>query len=418
MKKIVSLILVLYLVLSVCACGGGEQNASEAPETTVTTAIPTTEALVPFADLEEEYMVELPVYALEQWHVTLGDRGYTYSDFVLDDQGRILSWKAQESNAKVGFGYSCTYDEAGRLTSMTYDNSLYGYTQTYEYNELGQLISATKTEPDDAEYYLTVTRTYDENGMESGSYTASSSDFYDGGIDANKYEFDELGRISKVSDYSVDMDYLREYTYEYDEAGRVIRSTDSIVDEGVLKEIYENTYAYDFYGFPVKVSVDNTYDYKDDTSKWEETASYAVAGYVEVSSSEDELLNPVSQWIPFEGSDILPTPDSVIAGLTGESAQDGVYRYRVSEGEQKPEYYVYGFMQGANQFGQKDLLAYSVQEKANQALMRYEAVLEQILGLDINEMADKHVVMDGNFGIAVLTLEFVDGAYYLVVNEE
>lgn len=416
MKKFGFLILVLSMCLNMCACGGADQSTPETPETTAVTAAPTTEAVIPFADLEEEYVVQLPVYALNQWHETLGDRGYTYSDITLDEDGRILFWKAQESNAKVGFGYSCTYDEAGRLSSMTYDNSLYGYTQTYEYNELGQLISSTKTKPDDTEYYLTVTRAYDENGMESGSYTASSSDFYNGGINANSYEFDELGRITKVSNYSVDTDYLREYTYEYDETGRVICSTDAIVDEGVLEEVYENTYEYDFYGFPVKVSVDNTYDYKGDVSKWEETASYAVAGYVEISSTEDELLNPVSQWIPFASNDILPTPNSVLSGLTEETTQDGVYRYKISKSEHKPEYYVYGFMQGTNSFGQKDLLAYSVQEEANKALMRYEAVLGQLLGLDIKEMADKHVVMDDKFSVAVLTLEFVDGAYYLVVN--
>ena len=416
MKKALSLILVLALILSLTACGGSTEPTAAATEAPVETAAPVTEEPVPFEGLEEDYVLHLPIFALSEHYESYGDRGHFYSEYELDEKGNILYWNDRESNAKVGFGYRCTYDADGRLASMTYENSLYGYTQSYEYDELGRLITSTKTEPDDAEYYLTNTRTYDENGMVSGITTQSSSDFYDGGITEVTYERNELGWVVKENSYSVDTDYLHEYTYEYNTAGRVVRYLDTVIDEGVRKWTYENTFEYDFYGFPVKCSVDKTFDYKGDNARWEETAAYAEVGYVETSSAEDELLKAVSEWEAFEGSEILPTPDSVLNGLACEAEEDGAFRFRLPAKDQMPDCHVYERMRATNAFAQKEMRAYSAQEDANQFLMRYEAVLTQILGLKIDKMADKHVVMDGNFSIALLTVEYGEGAYYLVVS--
>ncbi len=422
MKKTLSFIMALIICLSLIGCGSSaddklplEQEPSLLPSETPAAPVPEAPSS-PFSALDEEYTVDLPIYTLSTFYSSLGDDTYTYSNVVHDDEGRVISWEKQE-NSHASNGYTAEYNEDGLLSSLTYHHSLYGYTEVYTYNEAGLLTEKTETDPDDAEYYLTRTYAYDENGMLSGGRTMSSSDFYDGGIDEYSYELDEQGRIIKESDYSVDMDYLNENSYEYNELGQMIESHESTIDEGILKSIYDTNFDYNAYGFPIYAHIDNSFDYKGDTVKWESSSTYAATGSITVNSADDDILKPVSAWLSYEEENILPAADTVLSSITLTSAGNGTYRYALpAEEADTPEYSIFGRMQGLNSFSVIDISAYSAQDCANQFLWRYEAVLTQLLGLETAELNGRIVVKDGNFSLATLSIEFADGAYSLVVS--
>lgn len=426
MKKVICLFLALVMCLSLAACGGSEEKAQAADSqkpagkltedsTEAPAEVPAEAPVDPFAHLQDEYTLQLPIYTLETFYSSLGNDTYTYSNVTHDEQGRIVSWDKQENDHRAN-GYTATYDENGRLESVTYHNSLYGYTEVYVYNEQGLLINKTETDPEDEDYYLTNTYEYDENGVLVGGRTMSSSDFYDGGIDEYTFTTNEQGWIVENTDYAVDIEYLHENKYTYNDAGQLTESHESTIDEGILKYIYETTYEYDAYGFPVYAYVDNSYDYKGDTVVWECRSTYAATGSISAGTADDEMLRPVSDWVAYDKSNAIPAADSVLSGLTLASEQDGEYRYAIPAGAPvTPEYEIFGIMQGLDSHGIIDLRAYSVQEGANQVLWRYEAVLTQLLGLQTSQLNDKLAIMDGSVSLGTLGLEFSDGTYYLVV---
>lgn len=421
MKRIISLIMVVSLCLCLCACGSKESAAPAATESSVNApaaeaaAEAPTEAPDPFAELPEHYTIQTPIYTLYQFYSSLGNDTYTYSNIIHDEDGRIVSLDKQENDHRA-FTYTCTYDENCNLASVTYHHSLYGSTETYTYNDLGQLISLYETEPDDAEYYMERTYTYNDNGMPSSDRTSSSSDFYDGGGSDITYESDASGRIVSRADCSLD-DYNNLDDFIYNDAGQLLEETSRTIDEGTHKYTYETTYQYNVYGFPVVANVDNSFDYKGDTVKWQCRSEYAVTGYHTHSSETGDVLNPTTQWNSFQESAIVPTPDSVIPALTLQSAESSTYKYAIPTNSNAiPSTNIFGIMQGLDDFGRIDLRAYSVQAEANEFLWRYTAALEQVLGLQIAEFEDAIVVMDGSFTLATMAIEYTDGTYYLTIS--
>lgn len=421
MKRTIALITAILLCFGLCACGNKESTApaaTEAPAETPVAEAATeapTEAPEPFVGLPEHYTLQTPTYTLASFYSSLGDDTYTYSNFIYDLEGRIIGWDKQE-NKHAAQSYTCTYDENDNLATVTYHHPLYGYTETYTYNELGQMISLYETDPEDAEYYLERTYTYDDNGMPASDRTSSSSDFYDGGGSDMAYEYDTLGRVIAYSDCSVD-DYNHFYEIVYNDAGQVLKETSRTVDEGTHKYTYETTYQYNVYGFPVVADVDNSFDYKGDTTKWQSRSEYAVTAYREVSSEQDATLNPTSQWVSFAEAVMLPTPDSIMPALAAQMPDGFTYQYLIpTTSSVIPSTNPFGLMQGLDDFGRIDLRAYSTQAEANEVLWRYTAALTQVLGLEIAEFEDKLVVMDGSFTLATLTIEHKNGNYLLTVS--
>lgn len=422
MKKLIALILALALCLGLCACGNKE-SAETAPAkapagesaATLPAAEAPTEAPDPFAGLPEHYILQTPIYTLASFYSSLGDDTYAYSNFIYDQEGRIVGWDKHE-NKLAAQSYTCTYDDDGNLATITYHHSLYGSTETYTYNEMGQLISLYETEPDDAAYYLERTYTYDDNGMPASDRTSSSSDFYDGGGSDMTYEYDTMGRVIACDDCSLD-DYHNYDEFLYNDAGQLLKETSRTVDEGTHKSTYETTYQYNVYGFPVVADVDNSFDYKGDTVKWQSRSEYAVTAYREVSSEAEDSLNPTSMWVGFAEAAKLPTPDSVMPVLAAQVPDGNTYKYLIpTTSTAVPSTNIFGLMQGLDSYGRPDLRAYSTQAEANEYLWRYTAALTQVLGLEVVEFEDTLAVMDGNFTLATLHIEHANGLYLLSIS--
>lgn len=415
MKRILSLLLALAILLSLCACGAGGE-ASDSTKESAGEALAETESALDatpkpdlFADLPEEYALQLPIYTRDSHTVTLLDTTYHYSAFEHDAQGRVTYWKKAEGD-RASFGYSREYNAQGQVISETYHHSLYGYTDTFTYNDQGLLDTRTNTDAEDPTDITTFSYTYNENGLEDTYTRYEAQDPSDTIYNTYTYELNDRGWIIKSYEHDANGrgGFTHNYEYEYNDAGQLIYWKSYTIDEGLTKYIYEDTFEYNPYGFPILNHINNSYDYKNDTNEWDVFCTYAVTGQREIASPGDEWLQPVSAWDAFEEAYELPTPESAL-GLDLLSAEGNTYRYAIPTGEaQRPEV-------NLEQWMQTYVTPYTVQAEANEVLWRYEAILTQLLGLEVSILENTLVVTAGRFTLATLAVEFADGHWQLVV---
>ena len=231
----------LCLVLSLTACGGGNDSspdrdssssrddssfrddtsssggASSGSSSQGSTSTPPAEASEP----EPE---KIPVYELVESKIYSST--YTYSDFVLDEDGRVLEKKVSGSENGT---YTYEYDDEGRVIAENYTSRSGSYDNyTYTYNEFG--LKATEVE--------------------------SSSGIRDGNTFVYDYEYDDQNRPVKMTSVNTAADnYSMLYTYEYDENGNVAVETQTTYADGLdgpAGNSYEIHHTYDEEGRVVK----------------------------------------------------------------------------------------------------------------------------------------------------------------------
>ena len=269
MKKLLSLALAAALALSLTACGGGgnksgggsdkssgvnDGSASSSQSDSSSDAAGSGSqgsTSAPPADASEPEPEEIPVYELV---VSKKDKStYTYSDFVLDENGRVLEKKVSGSNTGT---YTYEYDAEGRVIAKNFTSRSGSYDNyTYTYNEFG--LKASEVE--------------------------SSSGIRDGNTFVYEYEYDEQNRPIKMTWVNTASDnYSMLYTYEYDENGNVAVETQTTYADGLngpAGNSYKIQHTYDEEGRVVKSVSQKAGESSTSTS----TYTYDCVGYYTVS---------------------------------------------------------------------------------------------------------------------------------------
>ena len=231
------------------------------------------------------------------------------------------------------------FDEADRLVAFSAGEKKSRTDFTVEYDDLGRMIKITK---DGLTYGYTREFAYDDANR---LIRESRTNYNDMAVD---YTYDENDQISqKVYD-----DYAMRYEYEYDEEGRVIKELEYLLEDG--KESLEREYEYQYNPDTDQIDVFRYIRYKDgridstsETSVLYDTyghwinqdygltpayARYDVAGYETVSQSDSGYLDPASNWQSFEEYEGLPLPSSVFSGSCDDvSDASAGYLFKVKE---------------------------------------------------------------------------------------
>ena len=104
-SKLIAALLALVMIFGLAACGGGNEKTGKRAEK---------QAKALFASLGSNYEIELPVLAMTKWSATFGTEA-TYSDFSVDEQGRIVKCTIQINSESYDVGWK--YDSKGRVSS-------------------------------------------------------------------------------------------------------------------------------------------------------------------------------------------------------------------------------------------------------------------------------------------------------------
>ena len=157
-SKILSLFLVVTLVFLLVSCGKSTEESVEKQDT---------ESF--FSSLGADYDIELPVFALTKVTGSYGSE-IVFSDFEIDEQGRIMKYLLQYDNESDEVRWS--YDDKGRASNEE---------AAYIYDENNNVIKEGKKE------YL-----YDEHGLMTESKYEGKTD------DVLQYKLDDEGRVQSV----------------------------------------------------------------------------------------------------------------------------------------------------------------------------------------------------------------------------
>ncbi len=262
MKKLLSLALAAALALSLTACGGGGNKSGGGSDkssgvndgsASSSQSDSSSDAAGSGSDASEPEPEEIPVYELVVSKSKENKSTYTYSDFVLDENGRVLEKKVSGSNTGT---YTYEYDAEGRVIAKNFTSRSGGYDNyTYTYNEFG--LKASEVE--------------------------SSNDIRDGNTFVYEYEYDEQNRPVKMTWVNTASDnFSMLYTYEYDENGNVAVETQTTYADGLngpAGNSYKIQHTYDEEGRVVK-SVSQK---AGESSTSTRTYTYDCVGYYTVS---------------------------------------------------------------------------------------------------------------------------------------
>lgn len=263
MKRLLSLALTAALILSLTACGGGNDKSGGGSVSSSGSASSRDGASssggassggssqdsagAPAAGSSEPEPEQIPVYELVESKIYSST--YTYSDFVLDENGRVLEKKVSGSDTG---------------------------TYTYEYDAEGHVIAENFTARSGS--YDNYTYTYNEFGLKA-SAVESSSGIRDGNTFVYEYEYDEQNRPVKMTWVNTASDnYSMLYTYEYDENGNVAVETQTTYADGLdgpAGNSYEIHHTYDAEGRVIKSVSQKAGESSTNTS----TYTYDCVGY-------------------------------------------------------------------------------------------------------------------------------------------
>ena len=260
MKKLLSLALAAALALSLTACGGGGNKSGGGSDkssgvndgsASSSQSDSSSDAAGSGSDASEPEPEKIPVYELVRSKIYSST--YTYSDFVLDENGRVLEKKVSGSEKGT---YTYEYDAEGRVIAENFTSISGGYDNyTYTYNEFG--LKASEVE--------------------------SSSGIRDGNTFVYEYEYDEQNRPIKMTCVNTASDnFSMLYTYEYDENGNVAVETQTTYADGLngpAGNSYKIQHTYDEEGRVVK-SVSQK---AGESSTSTRTYTYDCVGYYTVS---------------------------------------------------------------------------------------------------------------------------------------
>ena len=402
------------LIISMAGCSA---DSAEIRETDKIVEETTEAETHDFSHIGDDYILSMPIYGITEYSSDVGNPHY-FDDLKFDAQGHLISYnESQGRGNKKGRAYTHIneYDEKGRRIKKTKEHPLYGYTTVFAYNDTDQMISSARTGYNDN----VCTYTYDENGMLASWRTDARDNVY---LTEYEYEYDDLGRVVKERTYSTDNGgpkYLDgEVKYEYNEANQVEREISSNYNEdGSPRNGYDTKMMYDTYGHIIYYGSQETYN--DDGDELFSVVYNFKPGVVDeykLQMSETDELKPAKEWISFEENKEIPAPDSIMPEwFTCETSDQGSYRYALPADVYDPKCLnmadritLIGYDEGP--------FAYSAQPNANRAIWSYEAVLNQLLGFEINDLGDNiYAVTKDGVSVATISYEQQDGGLYMSV---
>ncbi|MBQ5969625.1 MAG: hypothetical protein IJL52_05865 [Clostridia bacterium] len=382
MKKLVSLLLAVVMLLLLASCGKDDEKPTADPSAP-TAAAPQDTAL--FASLGASYEVELPVFGLTKWSATYGSE-ITYSDFSADAEGRIV--KSVMHVDGESYDLDWTYDNQGRFSRADL---------AYVYDENNNIVKIDKKE------YL-----YDEHGL-------IVEEKFDGETDTlYQYDLDDAGRVVNAEVTDADNRSKTVYEYTYNDLGLPVTYTESIygvaMDEDIdtLSEIYNVDVLINPLGFLVKQERHRTYDSMDrQNDDYDTTADYEIVGTYSVKSSEDSRFMPGDAFVGFDENSKLPKPDSVRSDISFvEKTGDG-YRFRLGEYSSDPisvfHMFIHAFGVQNNRFPMIMMPTRSFCAESNECFYSYVGVLK-LLGYQVALTADGRADVTDASGLPVATI--------------
>lgn len=268
MKKLLALLLTFIFVLSLAACGAGE-DGDKLPNKTAEELVAEGNYLdayrVLLAKGDENSNIKLDDFIfLPKKTIETNYRGNkaTYV-FTWDSEGKPL--KAAASDGSASYEIIYTYGE--NTYSYSRDGAL---VEVYTLNEEGLIVKFVRYD-NDGSLYRTTDYTYDKKGNlvreheviigndypsidtytydEAGRLIKIKHD-YGHSYDEESYTYDEAGRLVKeTTTYSYDDDFA-EHVYTYNDKGQLIKKEYKYNDEGVVETSSVTTYTYDENGNP------------------------------------------------------------------------------------------------------------------------------------------------------------------------
>ena len=245
MKKLGTLVLVLFSVLSLVGCA--KEEKAENPYR-IKTQIHETYRLDRTDTIRTEYiydengwLVETQTYDNEEWWYT--------TKFILDEKGNNHGSEKVAANGTIMTEVMLSTDEQGRmLTSESYLNGELDSTTEYAYNEDGLIVKRYTTTIDQfgGENRVSyIDSTYDQQGnltREDYRWEPSNENSYTLFIYEN-------GKLIREETYNGDsLDVYKDYTF--DETGLI---ETALTQKGETVIQYKHITTYDEYGNPLEV---------------------------------------------------------------------------------------------------------------------------------------------------------------------
>lgn len=287
MKKLLAMILALVMVLALAACGKDQPNVTD----------PVSGGNVSNGGTQQDNTPRKDVKVLTSVKQVKGDGTVRANyQYTLTDNRLLTAMDLQEGRAELDL--TLDYDEAAKkvtVTAVNPDPASTNAAVTIEWNEVGQIISATETEEGkvwkteytyndagdvaskkvyiDGWHSSTVTYTYHSSGKlmtecktqgdgtlvyqkssaydDHGNKLSYTVDHGDGDVrtDRYSYTYDDNGNVTCKQDYDDEGYETSKVEYTYDENGRMA-SKQTYNDDGIKSGKY--TYTYDSNGNMLK----------------------------------------------------------------------------------------------------------------------------------------------------------------------
>ena len=304
-SKAIATLLALVMIFGLAACSGGNERTGKRAERQAKTL---------FASLGSNYEIELPVLAMTGWSATFGTET-TYSDFSVDEQGRIVKYTMQINGESYDVGWK--YDSKGRVSRDEME---------YIYDDNDNLVKKGTQE------FL-----YDKHGLVVEEKVEGETE------DIYRNKLDDAGRVRYVEDVTADRSFKITYEYTYDELGLPVSYIESKYGSAVYEDIdtlsekFNITCEINPLGFLVKEEQRRIYDSSQRQNEdYDTTATCDVVGTYRVLSSDDSRLQSGASFVGFEEYAAFPKPDSVNSDITFLDKIGNDYRFRLGDASLDP----------------------------------------------------------------------------------
>lgn len=219
-RNCIVFVLIVLMALSLCSCGAEKGNAS--------------------GNVEEVRKNEKYVLVRDEYYST-----YVYSDYVLDEEGKVLSVVKSEVNSSDKpisvTNITYTYDDNGNVIERneTCDKGYHTYSYEYSNDGLSEVLVEHSDWQDyrDGNTYRTTIEKDSEGRVISRYETLDGSDYWF----RQDYTYDEKGHLIQRNEETARSTYI--ITCESDEYGNVVTEKavkkDSNDNPSIRKMTYE-----------------------------------------------------------------------------------------------------------------------------------------------------------------------------------
>lgn len=241
MKKIISALLVIFMLFSFAACqkdveeSSNESSSQPQPQTEYDKAI----ALLNEGKAEEAYKALYAIEDDERATEKLKDFKLVYGKLLAkngagknfleefktyDDNGNLTEYKSLQNNGDYIYTYE--YDKNNQLIKETKTAPDYTTSTQYEYNEKGERVKKIATLSDGNVETYTYTYTYNEDGLlvQTDETVSGPYDYYSD-TETTKHTYDENGNIIKTVITTFGLG-THTHSYVYDEENRLTEHTE------------------------------------------------------------------------------------------------------------------------------------------------------------------------------------------------